>query len=314
MKIFAALSVMALSFAVGFYWMKNKSPDQIYRPVLVKKGDLKVTVISTGVVAPENRVDLKAPIPGRAEEVLVEEGDKVKRGQVLLWMSSTERAALVDAARAKSMAEYRHWQDYYRPTPVIAPIDGTIILRSVEPGQTFTANDPILGMSDRLTVQAQVDETDLAMVKAKKPAKIVLDAYPDVSIPARVVRVAYDATTVNNVTMYTVVVLPDKIPDFMRSGMTANVTFEIESKDDVLLVPNESIKMVDGAPTVSRAKLSGPEVIAITMGTTDGINTEVVSGLQDGDVVLIRDFKYDPVPLNMKNPLSKMMRRQPSGR
>ena len=92
-------------------------------------------------------------------------------------------------------------------------------------------------MSDRLTVKAQVDETDIAEIHLKQRAEIVLDAYPDRAIPARVDQIAYEAKTVNNVTTYIVDVLPDKTPSFMRSGMTANVTFLTADKKGVLLVP-----------------------------------------------------------------------------
>ncbi len=58
-----------------------------------------------------------------------------------------------------------------------------------------------------------------------QPASVVLDAYPDQPFPGKVNEIAYDAKTVNNVTTYSVNVLPDKTPTFMRSGMTANVSF-----------------------------------------------------------------------------------------
>src|SRR6185295_1884406 len=112
--------------------------------------------------------------------------------------------------------------------PVLAPIDGTIILRNVQQGQTFAGTDALFVMSDRLTVKAQVDETDIAQVALKQAAKITLDAYPQKEFPASVDKIAYDATTVNNVTTYIVDVLPENTPDFLRSGMTANVNFLID--------------------------------------------------------------------------------------
>ena len=64
-------------------------------------GSVLLTVTTTGIVEPQNRLEIKPSISGRVEEILVAEGDQVKTGQVLAWMSSTERAALVDAARSQ---------------------------------------------------------------------------------------------------------------------------------------------------------------------------------------------------------------------
>src|SRR5262249_54993338 len=147
-----------------------------------------------------------------------------KKGQVMAWMSSTERAALLDAASARGEDELKQWEELYRPTPILAPIPGTVIARNVESGQTFTVSDAVLTMSDRLTVKAQVDETDIAQIALKQRASIVLDAYPQEKLDAIVDQIAYDAKTVNSVTTYVVDVLPRNTPKFMRSSMTANVT------------------------------------------------------------------------------------------
>ena len=224
---------------------------------------------------------------------MVDEGYVVKKGQLLAWMSSTERAALLDAARARGEAELKRWESFYKPTPIIAPIDGTVISRSVEPGQTFTNQDAILVMSDRLTVKAQVDETDIAQIALDQRARITLDAYPDQVIPAKVVQIAYDATTVNNVTTYIVDVLPDLAPAQMRSGMTANVSFLVTTKENVLLVPMEAVQVNEEQQFVLTkiASKAVPHKALVQLGLNDGRNAEVVSGLTAGATVLLLQKK-----------------------
>lgn len=260
----------------------------LYREVPIIKGDIEISILSTGTVAPKNRLEIKAPVAGRIDQVLVQEGQLVRKGQVLAMMSSTERAAMLDAARAKGPEELAKWSELYLATPVLSPINGTLILRSVEPGQTFTTTEAIFVISDRLTVQARVDETDIAQIKLKSDASIALDAYPDQAMKATVDQIAFDATTVNNVTTYVVNVAPEKVPDFMRSGMTANVTFRIRSKKDILIVPNEAIKVISGRTTVNLQGAKG-EAYAhdIETGISDGKMTEVLNGLAEGDKVLI---------------------------
>ena len=89
----------------------SKDHLQATRSVKVQKGDLEVKVTSTGSVKPYNRVEIKSPIPGRIDDVLVQEGDKVHQGQVLVLMSSTERAAILDAARSQGADTFKRWQD-----------------------------------------------------------------------------------------------------------------------------------------------------------------------------------------------------------
>jgi macrolide-specific efflux system membrane fusion protein len=295
-----AAVVFAVLATGGFAYYKHQSKPVItYREVPVARGDIQISILSTGAVAPENKVEIKSPVAGRAEKVLVKEGEKVKKGQVLVWMSSADRAALIDAATSKGPEELKRWEAMYLETPVLAPINGTIIARNVESGQSFSTTDSILTMSDRLTVKAQVDETDIAQIKVRQEAVITLDAYPGETIEASVDKIAYDATTTNNVTTYFVDVLPKQTPEFMRSGMTANVTFFIQDKKDVLTIPTEAIQNEtnvspepspddQSAHVLVKNQKGLPEERLIKLGITDGKKAEVLSGLAQTDVVMIK--------------------------
>lgn len=290
MKRWMGWGIVVLVIA-GLLWVqfrKDRPVETSYREIKVTRGDITVTVLATGTVAPENRVDIKPPVSGRVEQVIALEGARVEKGEILAWMSSTERAGVIDAARAQGPAEVKKWEENYKPTPILAPISGIIIVRNVNSGQTFANSDSLYTISDRLTVKTQVDETDLALVKLKQSANIVLDAYPKNNIIGTVDLINFDATTVNNVTTYIVDVIPKNTPDFMRSGMTANVSFLVESKKGVLNIPNAALRVQDSQYSVlvrgadSKTTLEKPVVI----GVSDGKHTEVVSGLTEGEVIL----------------------------
>ncbi len=306
-KVIGAVVVLALAGGGLYFWKRDKGDEVVYKSMVIAKGDIEVTILATGTVQPENRLEIKAPVAGRMDQVLVKEGQKLYKGQIIAWMSSSERAAMLDAARSKGADEYKRWSELYLATPVIAPISGTLILRSVEPGQTFTNTDAIFTMSDRLTVKAQVDETDISTIKLKENAQIVLDAYPGQKIKAVVDQIAFDAKTVNSVTTYIVDVLPEQTPATMRSGMTANVTFFIESKKDILLVPSEAIKVQDGRTIVSvRGPDGTPQPRDIQVGVTDGKNTEVLDGLEVGETVMVAHVKLGRDGKKGTNPFSPM--------
>lgn len=307
-KTYIALVTVIVVAVGGYFSYKNfnKQESEIsYQNYKVVRGDLRITILSTGTVSPENRLDIKPPIAGRVERILISEGAKVRKGQVLAWMSSTERAALLDAAMSKGADEVKQWEEMYKPTPILAPINGTIILRNVEAGQTFTNADSVFTMSDRLTVKAQVDETDISQIKLKQRANLVLDAYAKETIPAIVDQIAFDAKTVNNVTTYLVDVLPENTPEYMRSGMTANVSFDIDTREKVLVVPSDAVKQAGGKTSVmiaSENPKQPPTEKEITLGITDGKRTEVTEGLGEGDVILVPEYKLNDKKATAKSP------------
>jgi len=293
MKVKVLISLVVLiALGVGTYFFLNKGEkvSYSYTPYVVKKGTLKESIDATGMVNPQNRLEIKSPIAGRIEEILVREGDEVKRGTILAWSSSTERAALLDSVRTQGAEELKRWEDLYRPTPIMAPIDGTIILRGMETGQSFSSTDPLFTMADRLIVKANVDETDIAQVSKGQRAIIVLDAYPQNQIAGEVVHLAYDSTTTNNVTSYEVDILTDEIPSFMRSGMTANVTIIVSSLDDIITIPMSAVTMENGESFVFIESKGRYLPQKVTLGENNGRDTEVKEGLEVGQTIYLRSI------------------------
>jgi membrane fusion protein, macrolide-specific efflux system len=285
-------SIVVFISAYVMYQNQNKQNKITYDSIEVKRGNIQVTVLATGTIQPQNRLEIKSPIAGRVERVLIKEGELVKKGQILAWMSSTERAALLDAARSKGSEELKKWEELYRPTPVISPINGTVILKNVEPGQSFSSTDAIFVLSNRLTVKAQVDETDIARIKVDQKANVILDAYASDKVDALVTSIAYDATLVNNVTTYLVDVTPISAPEYMRSGMTANVYFQVDSKENILVIPSTAIEFENKQAFVLKAINQDKQRIAIEVGITDGKLSEVVSGLNENDKILIPQINF----------------------
>ena len=289
-RLIAIVAAVALLAGLGAKWWiarEEAANRVVYKPAKIARVPILSTVLATGSVAPENRLEIKTPVAGRVEKVLVDEGVQVRKSQVLGWMSSTERAALLDAAASKGADEVKRWEELYRPTPILAPLNGRLIARNVESGQTVTTSDAVFVMSDRLIVKAQADETDLALIKLGSRATIVLDAYPLEKIPAKVAQIAYDAKTVNNVTTYAIDVLPETTPEAMRSGMTANVTFTIAERPDALAVPTEAIFTKQGKFYLRVGTEDAFEEREVGVGITDGKRTEILSGAAENESALI---------------------------
>ncbi len=296
-KLFFAVLAFFIVFKIIFPLFYPKSSLLIVRSVKTIKGNMKITVESTGEIKPYNRVEIKPPIAGRVEEVLVNEGDQVKQGQIVAWMSSTERAALLDAASSQGAEIFEKWKASYKPAPLTSPLEGTVIVRAVEPGQTVTTTDPIVVISDRLIVEALVDETDLAQIKLGQRTDIRLDAYPQKNISGKVDHISYESKLVNNVNVYSVDIVPEEMQSTFRSGMTANIAFIIADHNDVLMIPSEAItewprnvKRPEGAEfAVYHKRIGGLEPLPVQIGESDGKMTEIKSGLREGlEAVVVR--------------------------
>jgi len=301
------IAMIIIILAAGFFAYTHLSANrqettgsiELIQPVI---GDVMVTIATTGVVEPQNRLEIKPSIGGRIDEVSVDEGDFVKKGQALAWMSSTERAALIDAARSQGDEVLAYWQEAYKKSPIISPIDGEIIVRSVEPGQTVTTADAILVLSNRLMINAQFDETDIGKVKKGQKALITLDAYPDVKLEGIVDHIAYESEIVSNVTIYAVDILPKEIPEILRSGMSVSVEVVEKMIKDVITISSDAVNYDKGDTFVLVQNESGKSLRRdVVVGLNNGESIEIVSGLSLDDKVIIGGDTLLPKKKNMGN-------------
>lgn len=289
-KLIMAGGIVILGAAGYWFFIRGHAGTQAAdKEITPAYGSIQNVVSATGNIQPQNRLEIKPPIGGRIEKILVEEGQNVKVGDILAIMSSTERAALLDAARLQGADAIKEWENVYKPTPLLAPIDGQVIVKSVNPGQTVTPTDDVVVLSDRLIVQAQVDETDVGKVKLGQTAMITLDAYPDINARAHVDHIYYESKIVNNVTIYAVDIVTDGIPDVFRSGMSANVQIVQEKKDHVLLLPKEAVKKHKDKSFVMVRQEGEKKPVRqeVQTGISDDANVEIVSGLNADDKVVI---------------------------
>ncbi|MDD2889564.1 MAG: efflux RND transporter periplasmic adaptor subunit [bacterium] len=322
----------------------NLKQQQKDPTVQVSYGNIEVKVLSTGTIQPYTRVEVKPPVNGRLDKIEAQEGDKVYENKVLALLSSEERVAIItsaesDLSEAKKSGDnasiesaqksYEMVKGFYKSVPINASISGEIIKRDCEPGQNVTTATVLFVISDKLVANVSVDEADIRNISIGYPAQIVLDAFPDQEITGRVVKISHESRLVSNVNIYDVMVVPDSIPEYWRSGMTANVNFIIQSKDNVLSLPLSIVRERKGfkgakksanadkhgkqgqwagsnspkRDSTSTRKRNNKYVFLlengksverdVQTGLSDGANIEITSGLKEGDTVI---FKIETSP------------------
>ncbi len=301
----AGILLVAGGLAGWRRYLGKRSAGDGFKTVVVQEGPIEGAVVTTGYVTPLNRVELKPPTSGRIDVLRVKEGDAVRQGQIVAEMSSTSRAAILDAARALGPSELKKWQDAYKPTPIVAPIGGVIILKNVVVGQTIDQATVVYAMADKLIVIAQVDESDIGHVRIGQRARVVLDSYPDRPVEGRVFDILYEGTNVANVITYNVKIAPVKTPSFFRSQMTANISIIYKTAGKALLVPSIAVKA--GEDQERYVLVPGPDGAparrAVEIGIEGDSQDQVLSGLSRGDVVIVSK-KYVPQKETATSPLS----------
>ena len=190
---------------------------------------------------------------------------------------------------------------------ITSPIDGTVISKSVEEGQTVAAsfNTPeLFTIAKDLTnmqVVANVDEADIGGVKEGNRVTFTVDAYPDDTFEGTVKQVRLEATTTNNVVTYEVVISAPNADLKLKPVLTANVTIYTQERSGVLAVANKALRFTPTKETVGKDikivdckgknkvwTLNDKTLTAhpVTIGQTDGINTEITKGLKQGDKIV----------------------------
>jgi len=296
--------IIAVLLGAAVYWKTGQgdAPSEL-ASYFVEKGELRKTVEAGSSIEPKNRVEIVPPVAGRVDKILADQGQRVKKGQILAWMSSNDRAALLDAALAQGPTVHAEWEKKYRPTPILAPVEGFLIERNIVEGQTVNPGSSMFTLADRLIVRARVDESEISKIRIGLRANVVADALPDQPFKARVVLVDFQSQNIGGVKAYEVELEPANLPKGLRSGMSARVDFVIHRKKGAKLLP---VGVVKGAQetkfTLKVRRADGSiEQVNVLLGISNGSKVEILNGLEVGDEVVVEkpDFAKKQ---SLKNP------------
>ena len=225
---------------------------------------------------------------------------------------TAHKAQLEQAKAAFKVAETN-----LRYTRILSPVDGIVISRNVDIGQTVAASfqTPTLFTIAQDLTKMQIDtniaESDIGVVKLGQEVDFTVDAYPDITFKGKVWQKRQAPITVQNVVTYDVVIQVDNRDLKLMPGMTANVSVIIQTKSDVLRITNAAMRFrmtersaacwAPGAkagasekkgPAVWVLENNKPKRVGITPGISDGTYTEIVSGdLKEGQQVIVEALK-----------------------
>ncbi len=233
------------------------------------------------------------------------EKNYVSKDDVELALSNYLQArAEVDAARAEvsaSKASLENNLTNLRYSKITSPVDGTVISRAVDAGQTVAAsfNTPTLfEVAQDLTkmqIETSVSEADIGKIKVGQSANYTLDGYQDRVFKGEVTQVRLASTTTNNVVTYTVIISVDNTEGLVIPGMSANVSIIVGNVKDVLCVNNKAFKFTpeDNNKKYEKQGLwiltkQGPKRYDVELGLSDENKTQIISKeIKEKDKVIL---------------------------
>jgi HlyD family secretion protein len=248
---------------------------------------------------------------------------------VALRALANEASAKADVVQAR--ATLKTDETNLGKATIRSPVDGVVLTRKVEPGQTVAATmtTPVLFVLaedlSKMELQVKVDEADVGNVKAGQQATFTVSAWPGRKFPATIQRVGLGATTTDNVVTYKTILQVSNDDLALRPGMTATASIVTASRDQVLLVPNSALRfsppnastetpsrgfvarLLPGPPPEAQKKRpssakagetqvwvmgdGGPLPLAVQTGVSNGRYTEVTAGDLQAGMAVITDYQ-----------------------
>ncbi len=214
--------------------------------------------------------------------------------------------AQVNATKAQvqqAEAALKYAETNLRYTKILSPVDGTVISRNVDVGQTVAATlqtPTLFTIAQDLTkmqINTNVDEADIGNIKVGQDVEFTVDAYPEITFKGKVSQVRNAPITIQNVVTYDVVIKVDNPQLKLKPGMTTNVSIIIAKKNGVLKIPNSALRFSPSGEDKSlRYKGQGvwiiedkkPKRIEVVTGVSDGNYTELLTGnIKEGQEVIV---------------------------
>jgi HlyD family secretion protein len=320
--LLVSLAVLLTVAGAWFYQRADAREAPLYRTAAVERGNLELTVSSTGSLSAVTTVSVGTQVSGQIDEIFVDFNDRVTKGQLLARIDPTlaeqsvaDAMATVESRRADFAAAQ---QEYERNrtlrtaglvaesvfetsqsrvtvtranlksaevalqrarqnlayTEILAPIDGVVVERNVDQGQTVAASLSapqlflIANDLSRMQILASVDESDISLIEEGQPVRFTVQAISGRSFEGNVRQVRLQSTTQDNVVNYTVVVSVSNADGKLLPGMTANVDFLARSAENVLIVPSAALRFTPSEDVVAQLRDSRERPAAAGPRTT----------------------------------------------
>lgn len=314
--VIITLCMGALGYILGERVLSSREPQtaqqlsagEALTVIPVGRGDIARFVTASGNLQPNRTVDLRFNSSGRVEEIFVEVGGRVARGDALARLDNRQQElayfraqndleiARLDAApnvvREREIDRELAWEALEQ-TILRAPFDGLVTAVNVEPGEVVGTNDLVIQVIDdsAYLVQVAIDELDISQVRPGQLATVTLDADRDRPRTGKVHQVAMTANVQSGMVTVPVTVRLDAVDELLRPGYTATVRIAVADATGVVRVPVEAVSEQGGAFVVTKVVDGERSLVPVETGMTDGVWIEIRAGLEPGDRIVGLNYR-----------------------
>lgn len=239
------------------------------------------------------------------------------------YHSAVEQEKSAEAQVAQAKGSLSVAETNLRYTTILSPVEGTVISRNVDVGQTVAASfqtPTLFTIAQDLTkmqIDTNVDESDIGRTKTGQAATFTVDAYPEKVFEGSVIQVRNSPIVTQNVVTYDVVIRVDNKDLSLKPGMTANVSIRIRDLANVLKIPNAALRYRPSAerkrtegekePAGARVYVAGkdgkPRAVPVKIGTSDGTFTQLLEGaLRENDALITAETVRKKPPNSTAGP------------
>lgn len=315
--------IIIVLIIVGVVWyFKSRNNQPVYTTEAVKKGTLVRTVSVTGTLKSDQQADLAFEVSGILQDIKVEVGDKVRKGQLLATLDPRTFYGELKAAQEDVKIQdetidlnRRHWDDLkpeekaiYKATVrkykaiagaaqqqlaktrMYSPMEGIVTSVDMDEGEIATMNTAVITVMKEgvFEIEANVPEADIAKVALGQNVQLTFDALSLKDIFNGKISFIYPASTViQDVVFYKVKIQLDSIDPRLKPGMSCDVDINTFEKNNVLIVPSRAVKTNGGNYVEILKEDNTVERKNVEIGTDgdDGL-VEIKSGISEGDKVI----------------------------
>ncbi|MFK4784805.1 efflux RND transporter periplasmic adaptor subunit [Fusobacterium sp. MFO224] len=379
-KILILIIILGSAF-IAFDVFSKKEEKFVFLTEAVKKGSINQTVIATGTIRSNNRVDVGAQVSGEITKLNVTLGQRVKKGDLIATIDSTTKENELEMAKSTlisyeaqleskkidlEVATSKHTrskklyklkaisqddyedakQAYYDAkgelkeieelikqsemevktaetnlsyTTILSPMDGVVISIPVSEGQTVNSNQTTptivqIADLDKMLIKPEISEGDITKLKVGQEVQFTILSAPEKVYNGKINSIDPATTTLTDdeyeesvsdtdAIYYYANVIVDNRDNVLRIGMTTTNVIKVAQAKDVLLVPSIALHKEQGKYFVE--VLNSEEKTtkkSVEIGIKDDLNTEIVSGLQEGEKVVIAETKAGEVNSSLNHP------------
>jgi RND family efflux transporter MFP subunit len=317
---------MAVIIGGIIFYIRNKKPVVVYTTADVERINLARTVSSTGTINPNEQIDLTFKTTGILENINVDLGDSVEKGQTLATIDAGTLLSQLRQAQEqltyqkeilnnmkKHTSTYKYEQreaqkalmnqaqagidiilDQLENVNIISPIDGIVIKRNADPGETvvLNLNSPVLTVAPKgdMIIESNIPESDVAKLQIGQKAKVTFDALTSDDIFDAVVwKIDPAATVIQDVVYYRIKLQLSNLDECLKVGMSANIDIHTAQADDVVTIPSRAIQTESDEKYAQVLNVDGVTVNKVKIQTGlegDEGMVEVKSGLKEGEKVI----------------------------